>query len=179
VIFRHYNVSELCLCANEFAQHFANSPPNMETSHILRWFASTAPPDIRVYGKYADKEYLLDQCHTTFPKPIGSEPWQKRWVRALQQPLEFRLALESEWGAKNSHSENLARVLDDAWKLALIKANVKVMVFATTSSKKAQSILDCLDKLRSRSGDIAPWLCIDIPWNQKDTTHRAVVHRVL
>lgn len=180
MMFKKYNLSELRCCGDDFANYFKHSPADLMSVDILRWFATTAPPDVRVYGRFvSDHEYLVDQCHTTFPKPIDNGRWHQRWVRALNQPLEFRLALESEWGSEGSHSENLARVLDDAWKAAVIRANVKVVIFATTSSKKALRIIDCLEKLRSQSRDPAPWLCIDIPWAQKRVTPRTIIAEIL
>lgn len=179
MVFTSYNLAELRRCGDAFGREFKYSPSDIKSKHVLEWFRDTAPSGAQVYGRYSGNgEYMVDQCHTTYPQADGKEPWHKTWVRALGGPLQFRLALESEWGSERSHSFNLARVLDDAWKVAMLRAIVKVIIFATTTSNRARPIMDCLEKLRLRSGDVAPWLCIDIPWKQKWVAPRDLPRRV-
>jgi hypothetical protein len=178
--FTDYSPSELKTCGRAFAHNFKSQPSELRTEDIMKWFRDTAAEGIRAYGRYiGEYEYLVDQCHTTFPKPQHRERLIHRWERALKVPLVFRLALESEWGSEGSYSDNCSRVLEDAWKVAMVRANSKVVLFATHGSKKARPILECLAELRDQSSDEAPWLCIDIPWAQKRITPRAIDFDVL
>ncbi|APR85776.1 Hypothetical protein A7982_11125 [Minicystis rosea] len=81
-----------------------------------------------------------------------------------------RLGLESEWGHATSPTNNLERVLYDASKLAAVRAEAKVMVFGSTAPGNHDDIVENLRRLRAASADAAPWLWIDIPWNQDQCT---------
>jgi hypothetical protein len=179
--FQEYSVSELKCCGIEFCRYFQNSPGDPTTREVLTWFAQTAPAGVRVFGRFipGEHEYMLDQCHTTFPSIEADEDREERWERALQSPLEMRLALESEWARDCSVGEHFARVLDDAWKVALVRANAKVVIFASTNRLGQSRIVDVLHRLRACSSDDAPWLWIDVPRVQRQLIQRRVCADVL
>jgi len=62
-------------------------------------------------------------------------------------------------------------VLSDASKLAAVRADVKVMIFATQDGSEAMDVAVALERLRRQCGDTSPWLWIDLPWE-------AAMHRV-
>lgn len=87
------------------------------------------------------------------------------WDSILVQPVRMRLALESEWGKYASLNESLVLVLDDVQKLALVRADAKVMVFATRNVDDRDHFVRRINAMRAMTDDSAPWLWIDLPWN--------------
>src|SRR5665213_2389498 len=118
--FANYDLAELTLCGQEFKQHFEKAPlsgnPNW-TSAVLDWFRETAALNIRVYPPvHKRREFIVDQCHTTYPEPLQGEEWPSvKWYEsAMNNPCGMKLALESEWGRWGDADRSLVMVLDDA-----------------------------------------------------------------
>ena len=57
-------------------------------------------------------------------------------------------------------------VLDDAAKLAVMRAKAKVMVFGSHTSGDQKEIVSMLQRLKDGSHDTAHWLWIDLPWHE-------------
>jgi hypothetical protein len=75
-------------------------------------------------------------------------------------------------------------VLDDAWKVAVIRATAKVVIFAThkgrdCQEKDRQTLVDDLSALRMQSRDYAPWLWIDLPWIESNDYPRNIAFGIL
>ncbi|WP_148314177.1 hypothetical protein [Sorangium cellulosum] len=104
-------------------------------------------------------EFLLDLTHVDVePMPVMTQGGWTAWATRI------RLGLESEWGHQASPRYNIERVLIDAAKLAAVRAQAKVMIFASTNTQNRDDIVECLSRLRSTSDDSVPWLWFDIPW---------------
>lgn len=173
--FTDYTPDELRLCGQAFRECFENaelSGRRAWTQAVYRWFIDVAPAGIRSYcnprvipdGYY---EFLVDLCHTTYPPcddSIGRRAW---YERAFSSPLRFRLALECEWD-QSSSDQSLVAVLDDAAKLAAVRAESKVMIFGSHSKDHRAQIVPSLERLRHAADDNAPWLWIDVLWQGYD-----------
>ncbi|HEX4383028.1 MAG TPA: hypothetical protein VH083_08775 [Myxococcales bacterium] len=182
--FKNFNAAELVVCADRFleeAHDFARKRPKAATTQwtdfVLDWFwgvrgegitvdasptKTPGAPSPRVcYG-----EFMLDMSHTTYPQYTADCIYHSRpyWKNALSRPCEIRLALESEMGRFRGGDETYVRVLEDAAKLPAVRANVKVMVFASHDGGDRAEIVDSLRDLRLQGRDQAPWLWIDLPW---------------
>jgi hypothetical protein len=162
--FEQYDLKELEECGRAFVAEFREKPEidtRKWTNLVLKWFSETCPHDLRSFS-HVDPggEYLVDLCHTTLPHRNSKEGW----LRALKGACKCRLALESEWGRKWNKEESLSSVLEDALKLAILQADVKVMLFASQAGHDEADILAALQELRKAAGDDAPWLWIDVPW---------------
>ena len=175
--FSTYSVQELSEFGSAFAVHFANlklPETSDRKAAVLPWFCKAMAPGLRCYGRPAEREFpeflTVDQCHVTFRMPVpGDKAGCKRWNQPLTGPCEVRLALTCECGKYYSPGETRAMVLDDAWKVAVIRATAKVVIFPTHQGEKRQEsyrreIVDSLRALRMQSRDDAPWLWIDLPW---------------
>src|SRR4051812_21130177 len=98
--FSTYSVDELRACGAAFVAEFAtfaSDDTKARTLAVKHWFHDAMADGLRCYGTPFDSEFLLDQCHTTFPLPVEGEHSNARWDRALTGECTFRLALESEW----------------------------------------------------------------------------------
>jgi hypothetical protein len=62
--------------------------------------------------------------------------------------------MEVEWG-------NRDQVLDDASKIAAVRATAKVMISGLRLAESTQLFIE-LEKLRRLAEDTAPWLCINL-----------------
>lgn len=176
--FRRYSLNELRRCATAFVHDFKDidfgRTPRW-TEKVLLWFRRRTATRAHCLGRPGNREFLLDQVHATTCDFAAASPPSTRWDAALKGPCKLQLALECEWGSRASRPENTARILDDAWKVALVRATSKVLVFASKGNREA--IHESVRQLRSAAGDDAPWLLIDVPWwNKQD---RAVHARLL
>lgn len=88
------------------------------------------------------------------------------WLRALEKSCRVRLALESEVGKLGNPDYSFALIMEDAIKVAVMRADVKVVVFASQPRLTADDVATALQKLRKRSDDASPWLWADLPWGQ-------------
>ena len=107
---------------------------------------------------------MLDMTHSTFPDYSHSLYSEAYWQEAVRRPSKLDLALESEFGKSTNQPASKFMVFEDAAKLAVVRAKVKVLVFGTVDGSARQTIVDTLAKLRSGADDPAPWLWIDLPW---------------
>lgn len=203
--FSAYNAEELRRCGKELLA-FVRGQPEMGaalwTEFVLDWFAATAAPGLLVdakarqdqrgnwrkrWGVGADVvparqtqgEFMLDLVHSTYP-PYNGEYWTPEYFeRALAGPCQVRLALESEWGDARSGDVTVAAVMHDAFKLPAVRANVKVMLFGTRKASGGPKLFDMLTTLRTRAGDTAPWLVLNLPWDGATTGDAATQMRIL
>jgi hypothetical protein len=166
--FANYDLAELTLCGQEFEHYFRTAPlrgnPDW-TSAVLDWFREKAGTDIRVYPPINKRrEFIVDQCHTTYPVELSDELWPSvKWYdRAMLSPCGMKLVMESEWGKWGYADQSLVMVLDDACKLAVLRANVKVVVFASHEKDSNDRVVGMLQKLRKSHADPSPWLCLDV-----------------
>lgn len=190
--FRGYTLEELVKCGAAFetaARAFAKERPKASTTEWtefnLDWFARTVakePKELTVDARFrrGDEEplseglarrmtlgeFMLDMTHTTYPNYERRDySTREYWRRALANPCHIRLALESEFGRYLNADETFAMILSDAAKLAAMRADVKVMIFATQDGSEARDVAGALERLRRQSGDTSPWLWIDLPWD--------------
>jgi hypothetical protein len=166
--FEQYNIEELEECGPASKEKY---PAKREigtrewTNEVLTWFAERCPQERCFFSHGGEEgECLVDLCHTTLPRRKSKERHIEWWGRALKRPCKCWLALESEWGRKWSEETSLSAVLEDAWKLAILRAEVKVMIFASQAGDNRRRILTALQDLRKAANDQAPWLWIDVPW---------------
>jgi hypothetical protein len=163
-------------------------PSKVWTEYVLDWFAATAAeghmvdarrrlPELGAWGEIlkgdappsrdSRGEFLLDLVHTTFPD-YRRTPYNTSYYRvAVKNPCRVRLALESEWGSATSSALNFHRVLEDAAKLAVVRADVKVMNFGIDVERDCEAIVAALCDLRSQAGDDAPWLWVAVPHRER------------
>lgn len=179
--FLNYHMTELAACGQAFSSDFAGwmlSGNREWTPGVCEWFRRAAAPGVRVYpaaGMGSKGEFLVDLCHTTYPLDIASDGgWPSvRWYeRAFASPCQMKLALESEWGKWGYADQSLVMVLDDACKLAVLRASVKVMLFSSHWTDDPARVPAALKKLRTCHGDTSPWLWIDVP----NEPHRPADH---
>lgn len=78
----------------------------------------------------------------------------------------MKLGLECEWGKSGSPNRSLTMVLDDASKLAAVRASVKVMIMATHTGGGSETgdFFRAVRGLREAWDDPAPWLLVNLPW---------------
>jgi len=74
--------------------------------------------------------------------------------------------------------------LDDAWKVANVRAIAKAVIFPTHKGKDRQErdrreIVDSLQTLRMQSRDDAPWLWVDLPWIESGDYPRNIAFAIL
>lgn len=137
------------------------------THFVLDWFTRSAATDRIVWPPDPTSrqgEFLVDQCHVRAPQRISGESWGAWYGRALATRFEMSLALESEWGKRGTRDLSTTLVLDDALKLAVVRASTKVIIFASRDGSDRQPTLDLLNNMRTSVQDCAPWLWIDLPW---------------
>ena len=158
--FNTYDNVELDQCGVACMEHFKD--PEMSgtrdwTREVIGWFRARRAPGTRPYPhENGAGEYLVDLCHLDYDD--DGVDWKARWTNTLNRGrFGMRLALECEWGLKRE------LVLDDAGKLALIRADAKVMVFGSPDDSTQAALFDELRRLRSAARDSASWLCIDLP----------------
>jgi hypothetical protein len=177
--FNKYNAVELQKCGQEFIKAFANSSlkGNKKWSPaVFDWFRDTAASEIRPYPPSSSSqstsrkgEFMVDLCHTTYPLRNSDHTWPcVAWYeKAFGCPCRIKLALESEWGKWGNGNQSLVMVLDDACKLAVLRADVKIIIFASHWGDARDRIPHAIRDLRRCHGDHAPWLWIDIPNEHK------------
>lgn len=169
--FMKYDVAELRKCGAALCDRLQRSARYIDgvrvvatsdagtrawTKYVLRWFSRSAADGLTTYSRYDEREFMFDLVHAT---------WDKRpWLEALHVPCRLRLVLESEWGKSTSPTATTRMVLDDAAKIALVRADAKVMLFGSCRDGHRNEIADALTNLRTQTGDPAPWLWIDVPW---------------
>lgn len=188
--FSHYAREELVLCGAAFeasARAFEGVRSRASTTEwtefILDAFAafagegltvdarpprgSTAPLLTGLDRRCTKGEFLVDLAHTTYPGyALGDYYTGGYWRRALLGPSRVRLALESELGTYREPDESFAKVLEDAAKVAVFRADVKVVVFASQcGGAETVDLVGALKTLRRRADDLAPWLWADLPWD--------------
>jgi hypothetical protein len=107
----------------------------------------------------------VDLCHTTYPVGQHDEAWPScGWYeRTFCTPCRMLLALESEWGTWGKPDKAFVEVMDDACKLAVLRAQAKVVVFASHWQGERRRVPDALERLRACHGDADPWLWLDVP----------------
>jgi len=167
--FVNYDTNELAKCGEEFERAFRKCglSGNCEwTPAIFRWFRQIRAEGVHVYPEpdEGEGEFIVDHCHTTYPFHGEDSRWPSPnyYKRAFEGLCEIKLALESERGKWANSETSLAMVLDDACKLAVLRAKVKVMIFASHPGKP-DSVPEALAKLRKCHQDTVPWLWIDVP----------------
>ncbi|MGD0462723.1 MAG: hypothetical protein ABSB74_09555 [Tepidisphaeraceae bacterium] len=170
--FREYIGEELQACGEEFRKQFINQEYENNdrwTLEVFNWFTATKAGEGCVYPHIGRKgEFLVDYCHTSYPLKRADEGWPSIawWKRAISGQCGLLLALESEWGKWGNRDLSHVMILDDACKLAAIRARAKAMIFSSQGGQDRGEILDLLASLRSASRDDSPWLWIDIPWEK-------------
>lgn len=180
--FSAYDADELDTCGREVVA--ALNGASIDEADTERWtefvldlFAATAGPEILVDARNPRSdatratrgEFLVDLTHSTYPKypPSGAHGYwsQEYWDEALKRPCRVRLALESEWGKQSSPGATRVAVLQDAVKVAAFRADAKVVVFGPKDRTKGAELVTDLARLRTASGDPAPWLLVALPWD--------------
>lgn len=167
--FVNYDAKELEACGRALCEAAIKSESNVTnwTVFVLDWFMRSAAVDRVVWPPDATRregEFLVDQCHVRAPKPQSGETWGAWYDRVLTAPVEMSLALESEWGKVGTRGISTTLVLDDALKLAFMRATAKVIVFASRDGSDRQPTLNLLSQMRWSVQDTAPWLWVDLPW---------------
>ncbi len=169
--FVNYDAAELAIAGKAFCKDAISREDTVEnwTSFVMEWFSGAAgegrvvwPPDPTSRGG----EFIVDHCHVQAPGLAAGETWGGWYRRVLQEPLKMSLALESEWGKSGTKDVSTTLVLDDALKLAFLRASAKVIVFASRDGSDRQPTLDLLNRMRASVSDDAPWLWIDLPWRK-------------
>ena len=159
------------------------------THFVLNWFSATArkglvvdakrarawgfgrPPRTRALikeltGEDRDTrgESLFDLAHSDYPPYEEGWGTAAYWERALAEPRQLFLVLESEWGKENSPGAIFAMVLEDATKLLHVDARVKVVIFGSHSNDHRDQILRCGAQMAKIDRAKAAWLWFDVPW---------------
>lgn len=171
--FDTYGKEELSLCGDAFKNDFKEKRYNCLkdwTKEVCQCFADAAPDDVRVFDHSHDGEFIFDHCQMRFPKTKAIKNVDARWREALEEKgsCELLLAMESEWG-------NVVDVLEDAHKLAVVRAKVKILVFESKKTAVRGDVIDKVEKLRSSAKDTDPWLIIDVPRKLSDGIFAKVV----
>ncbi len=193
--FNQYTADELEACGAAFVGALTDAASSISwgeteawTEFVLDWFSAAAPQGVLVDARSpractrtspqrcTSGEFLVDLTHSTYPQypPIGKYPyWRSEyWDAALQARCCVRLALESEWGRVGAPSQTRVAVLQDAIKVAAIRANVKVIVFGPHDTAHGEKVFADLEMLREQAEDSAPWLCVSLPWSDEAPTFR-------
>ncbi|WNG14412.1 hypothetical protein [Cystobacter fuscus] len=121
-------------------------------------------------------EFLLDLTHSTYPDFTGRYYNDAYWDEVLLKEREVLLGLESEWGRFGDVRHTRVKVLEEAVKLAAIRARTKVLVFGSNSQKQCDHLLADVALLRYQARDAAPWLLIDVPWTQRGRSWQPSSH---
>ncbi len=128
-------------------------------------------------------EFLVDLCHTTFPKYEEGWGTAAYWAKAFDSAREapsIRLALEREFGSSKDAGRNLHQVMEDASKLFALRARVKVMVFASVNRDNREKILHLARQIAGHDrGSETTWVWIDLPWGDAWTGDRTSERWVL
>lgn len=188
--FSNYDVNELRSCGQEFERKFSADASLGNcgwTADVFQWFRDAAADGVRVYptGNEGKKgEFIVDLCHTTYPlDEVTDGEWPSTiwYERASEVDCGMKLALESEWGKWASRDRSHVMVLDDACKLAVLRAEVKVMIFARHLKDDLDRAPKALRELRLRHRDSDPWLWIDVPNQSKRAScpRRPIRHGIL
>lgn len=162
-----YDAMELEQAGRACCRAARQAEPDDWTRFVMRWFCEAAADGIQAWPPSPDSragEFLVDHCQFRAPPRGEDETWLDWYQRAFGEDTELVLALESEWGKRGTKSLSTSLVLDDAMKLAVLRARAKVIVFASRDGTNRQSTLDLLGKMRRSLRDEAPWLWIDLPW---------------
>ena len=166
--FKDYTVDELEICREEFVRYFTSK--NFDetadwSNEVFSWFRETRLPEIKVYP-IADGstlgEFMVDLCHTSYPLDVTGQGELEWYGVAVNRVCRVRLALECEWGKPASKKTTLAMVLADACKLAVLRSQVKVMVFSSYAYDDPDEFPKFLHGIRSCHDDHDPWLWIDM-----------------
>lgn len=112
-------------------------------------------------------EFILDLTHSTYPDYAGRYYSDDYWNECLIKEREVLLGLESEWGRFGDVLNTRVKVLEEAVKLAAIRARTKVLVFGSNGSEQRDGLIADVALLRYRTRDKAPWLLVDVPWRWK------------
>jgi hypothetical protein len=169
--FANYDVKELEECGQEFERAFASCAlsGNREWSpNVFKWFRETAADEVSVYPEWETGkkgEFIVDHCHTTYPIRGDEDGWPSlNWYeRAFARQCTMKMAIECEWGKWANGELSLVMVLDDAAKLAVLRAQTKIMIFASHWKDERNRVPEALAKLRKCHKDSDPWLWIDVP----------------
>jgi hypothetical protein len=166
--FRKYTLPELDACGAAIqadCKSWSCAGTGDWTAQVKDWFAGTTPLGLRTASSRHGSEFLVDLCHHDFPVKMDDETWHDCWDRALYfKRGRIWLALESEQGKYGDRGASMAMILDDAMKLANLRAVAKVMLFASQAIDNRDAIVRRLRNLRSGTEDSAPWLWLDLPW---------------
>lgn len=193
--FKDYTLGEAQAVARDFvaAAMKMNAAASTEdwTEWVLDWFAQTAPAglcvDARPSRRHGDLErgspparqtageFLVDLSHSTFPR-YDQHAWgtEAYWEKAYETPPLLKLALESEMGVSRSEPATTHKVMEDAAKLFVLQARIKVMVFASTSVGNRGTIVSLADSMATCDPSRPEcWLWIDLPWGARTSPERA------
>jgi hypothetical protein len=180
--FERYDAQELHACARAFRVDVGSIWSLNEsegwTELVLDWFAATAPTGVLVNARQqrdsrrlakrrwrhidmrgSAGEWMLDLTHSTYPTGSPADYW--RLALCEDRPLIVRLALECEWGRFGDETTTRNAILDDASKIAAVRADVKVMVTGAAPAWAAHVEHD-LRRLRAATQDPAPWLWANV-----------------
>jgi hypothetical protein len=173
--FHHYTAAELAECGRAFKTEFEFSSLESTaewTAGVCDWFRRAAADGARVFPPRTGRkeEFLVDLCHTSYPPYAAGESWPclPWYERTLDGSAKIKLALESEWGKWGVADQSLVMVLDDACKLAVLRAQTKVIIFASHWDDDRERAAKQLERLRRCHADTDPWLWIDVP-NRRST----------
>jgi hypothetical protein len=197
--FTSYDVIDLEECATRFkadvAQIWQMEDSEAWTEFVLDWFVAAAPsgylanarPGRGGWQRFAKScgiklehrgretvgasEWMLDLAHSTYSIAGDKAYWRRQLDGDL--PCTMQLAMEVEWGGRDD-------VLDDASKVAAVRAEAKVIVTGVRAHVASDMLRD-LTKLRMLTEDTVPWLWINLPSSDdsKDCVSRvlAAAHR--
>ena len=176
------------LDAHAYSAANTTDPSKLWTEYVLDWFAATVAkghvvdarrrlPELGGWSEILKNdatpsrssrgEFLFDLVHTTFPDYLITPYDTAYYKSAVKNPCRVRLALESEWGSAKSPALNFHRVLEDAAKLAVVRADVKVMNFSIDTELDRDVVAAALGDLRRQAGDDAPWLWVAVPHRER------------
>lgn len=165
--FVDYGAAELRAAGHALCLAARAAETNDWTQFVMEWFTAASADGVLAWPPSPDSragEFLVDHCHFSAPARGENESWLSWYHRAFNEKTELVLALESEWGKRGTKALATSLVLDDAMKLAVLRARAKVIVFASRDGSSRQSTLDLVSKMRRSLGDETPWLWIDLPW---------------
>jgi len=166
--FKDYSAAELDACGRAFLVAFScerHDSTKETTEAVKQFFAATAAPGVSVLGCNGRPELMLDQCHISYAPRAAGQGGLDYWDSILTKPVRLHLALESEWGKFKSTSLSLVDILDDAQKLALVRADAKVLLFASRPRESREPYVSRIERVRTVMADDRPWLWIDLPWD--------------
>lgn len=123
-------------------------------------------PARHTYGEFAS----FDMLHSNNPGPNEYSSKDEYWNALLARPFEVFLALESEW-ERGTREVTRAEVLNDAVKLAMVRARSKVMVFGARAADDAATLFSDIKQLRLVARDDSPWLVVGLPSGVQSPSH--------